>query len=164
MCQRTWVVLAQVAVGAKTNEIPCLQAILGVVDITGAVITADAMHCRRETAQTIRDRGGHYALTVKANQPTLRRKLKSIRWHIVPVLDTSTEHGHGRRDTRTLKATELADGIGFPGAAQALRLNRTRTNRKTGKRTRETVYAITSLTLAEAKPLRQPHGCAGTGR
>ncbi|WP_223840235.1 ISAs1 family transposase [Saccharopolyspora pogona] len=56
------------------------------------------------------------------------------------------------QDTRTLKATELTTGIGFPGAAQVLRLTRTRTNRKAGKRTRETVYAITSLTVTDAGP------------
>jgi hypothetical protein len=44
----------------------------------------------------------------------------------------------------------LASGIGFPGAAQVLRLSRTRTVRSTGKRTREAVYAITSLTVADA--------------
>jgi predicted transposase YbfD/YdcC len=51
-----------------------------------------------------------------------------------------------------LKATELASGIGFPGAAQVIRLTRTRTIRTSGKRTRETVYAITSLTVADAGP------------
>lgn len=49
-------VLAQVAVGAKTNEIPVLATLLGTLDITDAVITADAMHCQRETAQIVRDR------------------------------------------------------------------------------------------------------------
>ncbi|HVV19775.1 MAG TPA: ISAs1 family transposase [Pseudonocardiaceae bacterium] len=150
LCQHTGVVLTQVAVGAKTNEIPMLSGLLKVLDIEGAVITADAMHCQRETAQTIQERGGHYILTVKDNQPTLRKRVKSLPWKDIPVLAVSREHGHGRRDTRTLKATELAGGIGFPGAAQVVRLTRTRTVRSTGKRTRETVYAITSLTVAEA--------------
>lgn len=152
LCQRTGVVIGQVAVGAKTNEIPILAGLLKVLDITDAVITADAMHCQRETAQTIRERGGHYILTVKGNQPTLRQRVKSLPWKDIPALAVSREHGHGRQDTRTLKATELSRGIGFPGAAQVLRLTRTRTVRSTGKRTRETVYAITSLTVADARP------------
>jgi predicted transposase YbfD/YdcC len=152
LCQRTGVVLGQVRVGAKTNEIPMLAGLLTVLDINGAVITADAMHCQRDTAQTIRDRGGHYILTVKGNQPNLRKRVKSLPWKDIPPLAISREHGHGRQDTRTLKATELTSGIGFPGAAQVLRLTRTRTIRKTGKRTRETVYAITSLTVADAGP------------
>jgi predicted transposase YbfD/YdcC len=150
LCQHTGVVIGQVAVGAKTNEIPMLSGLLKVLDIEGAVVTADAMHCQRETAQTIRERGGHYILTVKDNQPTLRKRVKALPWKDIPVLAVSREHGHGRQDTRTLKATELASGIGFPGAAQVLRLTRTRTVRSTGKRTRETVYAITSLTVADA--------------
>jgi predicted transposase YbfD/YdcC len=152
LCQRSGAVLAQVAVGAKTNEIPVLATLLGRLDITDAVITADALHCQRETAQIIRDCGGHYILTVKANQPTLRKRVKSLPWKDIPPLSVTRERGHGRQDTRTLKATELTTGIGFPGAAQVLRLTRTRTNRKTGKRTRETVYAITSLTAIDAGP------------
>lgn len=77
LCQRTGVVVGQVSVGAKTNEIPMLASLLKVLDITDAVVTADAMHChvdcQRETAQTIRDRGGHYILTVKGNQCATRR-------------------------------------------------------------------------------------------
>jgi predicted transposase YbfD/YdcC len=152
LCQRSGAVLTQVIVGAKTNEIPVLATLLKTLDITDAVITADAMHCQRDTAQTIRDRGGHYILTVKANQPTLRARVKSLPWKDIPPLSVTRERGHGRQDTRTLKATELTTGIGFPGAAQVLRLTRTRTDRKTGKRTRETVYAVTSLTTADAGP------------
>lgn len=152
LCQRTGVVVGQVSVGAKTNEIPMLAGLLKVLDIQDAVLTADAMHCQRDTAQTIRDRGGHYILTVKDNQPNLRKRVKSLPWKDIPTLAVSREHGHGRQDTRTLKATEVSRGIGFPGAAQVLRLTRTRTTRTTGKRTRETVYAITSLTVADASP------------
>lgn len=156
LCQRTGVVLAQIAVGAKTNEIPKLTELLGILDITGAVITADAMHCQRDTAQAIRDRGGHYILTVKRNQPSLHAGVKALPWKDIPALAISHDHGHGRRDTRTLKATEVTAGIGFPGAAQVLRIIRTRTtaSRHRGKRkqTRETVYAVTSLTITDAEP------------
>ena len=80
------------------------------------MITADALHCQRDTAEYITGRGAHYILTVKDNQPTLRKKLKSLPWKQIQVLDRKTEHGHGRTTTRTLKAAEIAEGIGFPGA------------------------------------------------
>jgi predicted transposase YbfD/YdcC len=153
LCQHTGAVLAQLAVGAKTNEIPMLTKLLDTIpDIAGAVITADALHCQRDTAEYITGRGAHYILTVKDNQPTLRKKLKSLPWKQIPVLDRKTEHGHGRTTTRTLKAAEIAEGIGFPGAVQVLQLTRTATDDKTGKNHTEVVYAVTSLSVADAKP------------
>jgi predicted transposase YbfD/YdcC len=153
LCQHTGAVLAQLAVGAKTNEIPMLTKLLDTIpDIAGAVITADALHCQRDTAEYITGRDAHYILTVKDNQPTLRKKLKSLPWKQIPVLDRSTEHGHGRTTTRTLKATEIAEGIGFPGAVQVLQLTRTVTDDKTGTKHTEVVYAVTSLSVADAKP------------
>lgn len=163
LCQRTGVVIGQIAVGAKTSEIPMLAGLLKVLDITDAVITADAMHCQRETAQTIRERGGHYILTVKGNQPTLRKRVKSLPWKDIPALAVSREHGHGRQDTRTLKATELSRGIGFPGAAQVLRLTRTRTAARPASApgkpcTRSPVSPSPTPGLN-----RSPPGYAGTG-
>ena len=153
LCQHTGAVLAQLAVGAKTNEIPMLTKLLDTIpDIAGAVITADALHCQRDTAEYITGRGAHYILTVKDNQPTLRKKLKNLPWKQIPVLDRKTEHGHGRTTTRTLKAAEIAEGIGFPGAVQVLQLTRTATDDKTGKKHTEVLYAVTSLSVADAKP------------
>lgn len=152
LCQHTGTVLAQLAVGAKTNEIPMLRTLLDTLDITGAVITADALHCQRDTAETIVGRGGHYILTVKDNQRKLRKQLKDLPWSQVPVLDTSVEHGHGRTAKRVLKATEIGAGIAFPHAVQVLQLTRTITRRKTGKRHTEVVYAGTSLSVTDAKP------------
>ena len=62
-------VLGQVGVGAKTNEIPMFPLLLDRVDITGAVITADAMHAQRRHATYLAGRGAYYLLTVKRNQP-----------------------------------------------------------------------------------------------
>jgi predicted transposase YbfD/YdcC len=163
LCQRTGVVIGQVAVGVKTNEIPMLASLLKILDIKDAVVTADAMHCQRETAQTIRERGGHYILTVNGNQPNLRKRVKSLPWKDIPSLVVSREHGHGRQDTRTLKATELSSGIGFPGAAKVLRLTRTRTVRTTGKRTREPCTRSPVLPSLTLDPNRSPPGYADTG-
>lgn len=152
LCQSTGTVLAQLAVGAKTNEIPMLTQLLDTIDITDAVVTADALHCQRGTAEAIVGGGGHYILTVKDNQPTLRKQLKSLPWKQIPILDSTTEHGHGRTAKRVLRATEIAAGIGFPGAVQVLQLTRTVTNCKTGKPHTEVVYAITSMSVTDAAP------------
>jgi len=152
LCQQTGTVLGQLPVGAKTNEIPVLRKLLDTMDITGAVITADALHTQRATADYIVSRGAHYILTVKNNQRNLRKRLKALPWKQVPVLATDRERGHGRTATRRVKATEIAAGIGFPHAVQVLQLTRT-TRRRPGARLHtEIVYAVTSLSATDAHP------------
>lgn len=66
------VVIAQREVAAKTNEITELAPLLKNVDLAGKVVTADALHTQRATAENlVTDKQAHYLLTVKANQPTL---------------------------------------------------------------------------------------------
>jgi predicted transposase YbfD/YdcC len=66
------VVLGQADVQAKTNEIPLFPALLDHVDLTGAVVTADALHAQRAHAEYLAgQRGAHYLITVKRNQPGL---------------------------------------------------------------------------------------------
>jgi DDE_Tnp_1-associated/Transposase DDE domain len=86
-------VLGQVEVGAKTNEIPMFPLLLDRIDITGAVITADAMHAQRGHATYVAGRGAHYVLTVKRNQPGLFAQLAALPWHQVPVAHQSSEPG-----------------------------------------------------------------------
>jgi predicted transposase YbfD/YdcC len=57
------VVLGQVQVAAKSNEIPALRTLLEVFDLVGAVVTADATGTQTTTAAYITGRGGHYPLT-----------------------------------------------------------------------------------------------------
>ncbi len=115
------------------------------------MITADALHCQRETAEHIVGRGGHYILTVKGNQPNLRRQLRTLPWKQIPVLSRTTEHGHGRHEIRSLKATEISDGLLFPHAVQVLQLTRTTRRSRNGKRHTEVVYAVTSLAAVDSE-------------
>src|SRR6478609_4646448 len=119
-------VVGQLAVATKSNEIPALRDLLDGMDITDAVLTADAMHCVRDTATHITDRGGHYLLTIKNNQPSLRAACKALPWKHVPAV-TVTDRSHGRRVRRTVKAVQAPDWIEFPGVAQIVQLRRTRT-------------------------------------
>jgi predicted transposase YbfD/YdcC len=152
------VVLGQVDVEAKTNEIPLFATLLGPIDLTGAVVTADALHAQRAHAKyLVAERGAHYVLTVKRNQPTLHAQLGALPWREVPVGDDTRDRGHGRVERRTLKVTAVAAGLGFPHAAQAVQIIRRRRplNAKNGKKKRwstETVYAVTSLRATQASP------------
>jgi predicted transposase YbfD/YdcC len=143
-------VLAQVDVGAKTNEIPMFPLLLDRVDIAGAVITADAMHAQRSHATYLAGRGAHYVLTVKRNQPGLFAQLASLPWRQIPTACQTRERGHGRAERRTLKVTAVAAGLAFPHAAQAIQIVRRRKLPGKKKWSRETVYAITSLTATQA--------------
>ena len=155
--QARGVVLGQVEVDAKTNEIPMLPVLLDRITIRGAVITADALHAQREHARYLARRGAHCILTVKANQPGLHAQLKALPWREVPVTSDTRETGHGRREHRTLKATAVARGLAFPHAAQAIQITRRRATARKGQKRKwatETVYVITSLTAAQASPAK----------
>jgi predicted transposase YbfD/YdcC len=144
------VVLGQVEVGAKTNEIPLFTSLLDRIEITDAVITADALHAQHAHAQYLAGRRAHYLLIVKRNQPGLHAQLAALPWPDVPVAHTKRERGHGRAERRTLKVTSVAAGLAFPHAAQAIQIVRRR--KLKGKWSRETCYAVTSLTVTQASP------------
>ena len=142
------VVLGQVEAGAKTNEIPLFTALLDRIEITDAVITADALHAQRDHATYLAGRGAHYLLIIKRNQPGLYAQLAALPWRDVPKAYDRREHGHGRTERRTLKVTSVAAGLAFPHAAQAIQIVRRR--KLKGKWSRETCYAVTSLTVTQA--------------
>ena len=97
------------------------------IDITDAVITADALHAQRDHATYLAGRSAHYLLIVKRNQPGLHAQLAALPWRDVPVAyDQARERGHGRTERRTLKVTAVAKGLAFPHAAQAIQIVRRR--------------------------------------
>jgi predicted transposase YbfD/YdcC len=142
-------VLGQVAIAAKSNEIPAVRDLLACLDLTGAVITVDAMHTQTDTATAITGAGGDYLFTVKGNTPTLHRHLKALPWKDVPA-HSQTQTGHGKRTTRTIKVASAPDWIGFPGAKQVAQVRRTVTTN--GKKSIEIVYLITSADPVSTPP------------
>ena len=62
--------LGQITVESKSNEIPAVKELIDLLNIKGAILTMDAMHCQKETAEKIIDNGGDYVLQLKANQGT----------------------------------------------------------------------------------------------
>jgi predicted transposase YbfD/YdcC len=135
-------VLGQVAVDAKSNEIPAVRDLLkAFADLAGAVITIDAMHTQHDTAKTVTGRQADYVMTVKANMPSLYRQLKKLPWAAIPAV-SSVGTDHGRRARRTIKAALAPAWIEFAGAAQVAQVRRTVTRK--GNKTVEVVYLITS--------------------
>jgi predicted transposase YbfD/YdcC len=135
-------VLGQVAVDAKSNEIPAVRELLkAFADLAVAVITIDALHTQHDTAKAVLARQADYVMTVKGNMPTLYRQLKKLPWAAVPAV-ASVSTGHGRRARRTVKAVLAPAWVEFHGAAQVAQLRRTVT--KKGKKTVEVVYLVTS--------------------
>jgi predicted transposase YbfD/YdcC len=147
-------VLSQTDVAAATNEIARFRPLLERLDLAATVVTADALHAQREHAEwLVTHKHAAYLLVVKANQPTLHQQLRRLPWPEVPVADRTRDRGHGRVETRRLQVTTVA-GLDFPHATQALRITR-RVRARGSRRWRTvTVYAITSLTAAQASPAR----------
>jgi Transposase DDE domain len=82
------VVLTQLEVDGKTNEISRFQPLLADLDLTGVVVTADAMHTQREAAEfLVTQKQADYLLIVKGNQPGLHAQLRALPWRDIPVLD-----------------------------------------------------------------------------
>jgi predicted transposase YbfD/YdcC len=151
------IVLAQVTVYAKSNEIPAFTPLLDAVHkvvgtLEGVVFVADALHTQTGHAHQVAARGAHLMTAVKGNQPKLFAQLKSLPWPDIPVGDRTRDRGHGRRETRTVKVVtpRTPGGIAFPHAEQAVRVTRSRT---IGTKTaRETVYFTVSLPVGDALP------------
>jgi predicted transposase YbfD/YdcC len=79
------IVVAQRAVGEKSNEIPELPHLLAPLSIEGAVVTADAMHAQKETARYgVEAKKADYLFTVKDNQPTLKQDIADLHLQAFP--------------------------------------------------------------------------------
>ena len=105
--------LGQVAVDEKSNEITAIPKLLRMLELTGAIITIDAMGCQKEIARTIREQGADYMLALKGNHEHLFERVKAffdearadlmkgpdIRYH------REWDGGHGRTECRRCWAT-----------------------------------------------------------
>ena len=118
------------------DEIAAVEPLLREVLVAGRVVTADALHTRRETTRLIGERGGHYVLMVKGNQPHLHAQVVRV---LAPERareqdrKSASEVGkaHGRQESRWLLAMSLATGdVDWSGAAQAFVVERRRWQRK----------------------------------
>jgi len=150
------VVLKQVEVGAKRNEISAAPALIEGLDLKNRVVCGDAMHTQRELSVDVLAQGGDYLWLLKDNQPGLLADVeqffqpaqKGAGWPLTPLPRTvahTTEKQNGRLEQRTL--TLIVDKEGFldwPGVRQVVKLECHVLHLRTGVQSSEVVYAITS--------------------
>jgi predicted transposase YbfD/YdcC len=142
--------LDHLEVGVKHNETSHFTGLLEPVDLDGAVVTADALHTVRANLDwLVKDKQAHYIAIVKRNQPLLHAQVRALPWRQVPAGSVTRGTGHGRAETRTLKTAHVSN-LDFPHARQAIKITRWRQDSATGRTSRDTVYAVTSLTSAHA--------------
>lgn len=144
------IVVAQQEVDGKTNEITAFEPLLDTIDLTGVLVTADAIHTQRAHATyLVEKRDADYLLIVKANQPNLFTQLDSLDWD-TPSLHTNENKGHGRLERRTIRVQTAPENINFPHVAQVFLIERYVTDTKTGKNSAIAVLGITSLDHTKA--------------
>lgn len=144
--QRLGVVLKQVAVDDKSNEITAMQELLADLalhGLQGRVITGDALLTQQEVARTITEHGGDYLLVVKQNQPTLLRDIQDLFYAadttpnlLADAIKTANEvrlHA-GRLEEREVEASTALCGYStWPGLQQVLRIRRRVTDKRSGR-------------------------------
>jgi predicted transposase YbfD/YdcC len=132
-------------------EVEAALELVGLLRLEGAIVTADALHCHREMAQAIRDRGGDYALAVKGNRGPIYQAAKALADAADPQAGASlAEQAHGRFEERRCVVVavppELKAQLKFPGLAAVARLDSLRRIAKDEERV--TRYFLLSRTLA----------------
>ena len=109
------ITLGQQTVDGKSNEIPAVRDLIKLLNLNGCMIVADALNCQKETAQTVIDANADYLLSVKDNQPTLKKEIADIvhnEEHQKEMdICKKTEKNRGRIETRTAYVFNSADLI-----------------------------------------------------
>ena len=154
---RQRLVLGQVKVAEKSNEIVAIPALLAMMAIEGAIVTIDAMGCQREIAEQILTKKADYVLALKGNQGTLREDVEvfAAEQRANGFKDTkvsrhqTVDGDHGRIETRTYTAihevTWLQERHEWPGLKGVVMVESTR---EIGEKVeRETRFYITSLVM-----------------
>ena len=153
---RQRLVLGQVKVADKSNEITAIPKLLAMMDIQNAIVTIDAMGCQRDIARGLIDRRADYILALKGNQGTLRddvelfvaeQKAKDFP-DVIVSRDTTVDGDHCRIETRTttvLHQVEWLDEHRWPGLKSVIVIDSRRDI--DGKIQTETRLFITSLVL-----------------
>lgn len=164
-------VLAQLKVDDKSNEITAIPELLRVLELSGCIVTIDAIGCQTDIAETIVARGGDYVLAVKGNQAGLHRELQDLfvdaeSLHFKAVAHDhckQTDKGHGRLEIRHCWTIADPDYLRcirrlaeWPRLQTLVKLDCER--RTESGTTRETRYFISSLPNDAQLALRSARG------
>jgi predicted transposase YbfD/YdcC len=154
---RQRLVLGQMKVDAKSNEIVAIPELLDMMALEGAVVTIDAMGCQKAIAAKILDKQADYVLALKDNQGTLRADVEEFATEQMArgFQDATTTHArevdgeHGRIDGRTITVLHDLDWLRqrhrWPGLTAIVIVE---SSRETAAKTEtETRFYITSLNL-----------------
>ncbi len=149
-----WAAEARLVIGQRLapgrNEVLGAQQALALLSLEGCIVTADALHCRPDTAKAILDAGADYALAVKANRPTLLAQAQAL-------TDTSGPHSgsadgphraHDRVERRTALVVPASD-IDFPGIAAVARIETHRQTRNGDEPVLVRWFLLSTLLSAE---------------
>ena len=137
--------------------VPAKAGIIALLDLAGTIVTADALHCNRQTAAAIRARGGDYALIIKGNRGTLLQDAQTLLESADPASAAKTiETAHGRHEERSALVLptpqDWRQRHGFDGLAAIARIESVR--RIGAHEQREARYVALSRLLDPAEALR----------
>jgi len=152
-------VLGQVEVGAKSNEIPRFAPLLDTlaasgVDLAHTVITADALHTQRAHADYLHERGAGFVFTCKHNQPRLFAALDALPWAQTPIAARQVDRGHGRVTTRTIQVMPAPEDLPFPHVNQVWLIERYVTALDGTPSSAVAALGVTNLTAGTTAPQR----------
>ena len=146
--------LGQVPVAEGTNERTAIPKLIELLELSGAIVTVDAMHTTKATAKQLRDNNADYVMTVKNNQPTL---YKIINQKFEELAEEDFQHPRARRRTTREKnggREEYRHYTVFPAPAELRQLGWTdarsigmvyRERTVNGKTSQKLIYFISSL-------------------
>jgi predicted transposase YbfD/YdcC len=149
-CHQNKVVLGQLQVDGKSNEITAIPALLDLVEVKGAVVSIDAIGCQKHIAAAIRERKADYLLGLKSNQPELLEEVELAFVHHKPV-STHEHHekGHGRVETRNCEViddpTLLSKADQWAGLRSMVRVRLITHHVRDGKTTEQVRFYLSSL-------------------
>jgi predicted transposase YbfD/YdcC len=127
-----WAAEARLAIGQRLapgrNEVIGAQQAIALLNLEGCIVTADALHCRADTAQAILAAGADYALSLKNNHPKLLAKAEALWEAAGPVEEAvgAAVQAHDRSEQRSATVIR-AEGVDFPGLAAIGRVETRRT-------------------------------------
>lgn len=143
-------VLMQIAIERKENELSAAPRLLQTLDLRGKVVVGDAMFTQRELSAQIVAGGGEYVWVVKDNQPETRAAIATLFQEPEGVEDLQVAQkrgkAHGRLETRRLMSSQLLKGyLAWPHLEQVFQLERRAEDSQGRLLHQQTVYGITSL-------------------
>jgi predicted transposase YbfD/YdcC len=152
-------VLGQVEVGAKSNEIPQFAPLLNTlttagIDLAHTVITADALHTQRAHAEYLHERGAGFVFTCKQNQPRLFAALDALPWTQTPIAASVVDRAHGRVTTRTIQVMPAPEDLPFPHVNRVWLIERYVTALDGTPTSAVAALGVTNLTTDTAGPDR----------